>query len=183
MPQSTSAYIALGSNLDSAAGDRFSHLQFAVDTLNSRPGIRVCAISSVFETEAHVLPGSPPQAPYLNGVIHVDTVLDPHMLLETLLDVERLRGRDRSADERWSARTLDLDLILFGNEAIETDVLTIPHPRLHLRRFVLDPLAEVANDLTIPAPYDQSVLYLQKTCPDDARIARFPRSLVLPSPA
>ncbi len=108
------------------------------------------AISSLVETPALTLPGAPAQPNYLNGAIVVETNLPPRDLLDTLLRVERALGRDRSSGERWAPRTIDLDLLLYGDAVIDEDGLVVPHPRMHERDFVLGPLAEVAADAIHP---------------------------------
>lgn len=135
----TRAAIALGSNL----GDRIDHLQVAVVALAACGEVE--AVSSVYET-APV--GGPEQGPYLNAVAVVETDLEPHELLDGLLRIEQEAGRERTT--RWGPRTLDLDLILYGDRMIDDERLTVPHPRFALRRFVLEPLAEVWPDAATP---------------------------------
>jgi 2-amino-4-hydroxy-6-hydroxymethyldihydropteridine diphosphokinase len=131
--------IGLGSNL----GDRRVHLDEAVNALAAVG--EVVAVSSYYET-APV--GGPPQGDYLNAVVVLDTDLDPAGVLERLLEIERNRGRLR--EERWGPRTLDLDLLLYGNQAVEQPGLTVPHPRMTERRFVLEPLVEVWPEAALP---------------------------------
>lgn len=142
------ACIAIGSNIE----PRESHLRAAIDELRSRlgPGGSVVAVSRLLETEAVVLPGHAPGKPYLNGACVVATPLLPRELLEVCLDIERVHGRDRLAEGRWGARTLDMDLLLFGAEVIHEPGLEIPHPRMLERRFVLEPLSEIAGDWPVP---------------------------------
>lgn len=137
------AFVGLGSNL----GDRLGQLRRAVAALSDAPGVRVVAESSVRETEALVLPGSPPQPAYLNAVVQVETTLAAPELLALLHRIEADAGRVRT--ERWAARTLDLDLLLYGDERIDLPGLTVPHPRLTERRFVLEPLADLAPGLVV----------------------------------
>jgi len=137
-----SAYVAFGSNL----GDRDAHLAAALAALRETPGVRVTAVSPVYETDP-VGPG--PQGPYLNAVIALRTRLAPRALLERLQTVEAEAGRRRGR-VRHAARTLDLDLLLFGAEKIDAPGLTIPHPRLHERAFVLEPLSDLVPDLEHP---------------------------------
>jgi len=138
----TTAWIALGSNLD----DRRQHLRAAVAGLRAETGIEVVAVSRVYETDPV---GPPPQGPYLNAVARVHTTLAPRELLDRLLAIERSRGRRRSGP-RNAPRTLALDLLLYGDERIDSDGLVVPHPRLHERAFVLEPLSEVAAGVTHP---------------------------------
>jgi 2-amino-4-hydroxy-6-hydroxymethyldihydropteridine diphosphokinase len=135
-----SVAIALGSNL----GDRHRHLEFAIERLSQHlAGLR---ISTIRETEPVGVPG--PQPPYLNAVVVGETVLEPEPLLEVLMAIERARGRRRPA--ALAPRTLDLDLILFGDRVIDRPGLAVPHPRFRERRFVLEPLAELAPDWRDP---------------------------------
>lgn len=137
----TRAYIALGSNL----GDREATLQRALAGLAATPGIESVVASTLYETE----PVGPPQGPYLNAVAAVYTTLDAIALLARLHELERAAGRTRPAS-RNEPRTLDLDLLLFGASCIDTPELTVPHPRLHGRAFVLVPLAELAAEVVHP---------------------------------
>ena len=135
------AYVALGSNL----GDRVAHLQSGVDGLARSAAVRVIAISRVYETDPV---GGPEQDAYLNAVVAIDTTLAPELLLALAQEVERAAHRVRS--ERWGPRTLDVDLLLYDDEQIDTPDLTIPHPRMYERGFVLAPLRDVAPTL-VPA--------------------------------
>jgi 2-amino-4-hydroxy-6-hydroxymethyldihydropteridine diphosphokinase len=132
----TLAYVGLGANL----GDREATIRAAVAEL---PG--VVAVSSLRETDPV---GITEQARFLNGVAALETELTPRELLDVLLAVERRLGRERR--QRWGPRTIDLDLLLYGNEVIDDDGLTVPHPRLQERRFVLEPLADLAPRLVVP---------------------------------
>jgi len=132
--------IALGSNL----GDRRAHLDYAVARLQRvLPNLRV---SRYYETEPVGVTG--PQPEFLNAAAVGDTAATARDILSTLMAIERERGRERPFQN--AARTLDLDLILFGNLVIDEDGLTVPHPRFRERKFVLEPLAEVAPDLIDP---------------------------------
>lgn len=133
------AFLALGSNL----GDRLSAIQQAVDLL-SDAGIELFAASRVYETE----PVGPPQPAYLNAVVEVRTTLGPRELLEAGLDVERRLGRVRG--ERWGPRVIDVDVLTYGRLTIEEPGLTVPHPRMHERAFVLVPLSELDPDPPLP---------------------------------
>ena len=125
--------IALGSNL----GDRHAHLAFAVSRL--RHILTDVRVSSIHETAPEGV--DEPQPDYLNAVVVGSTTLGPHELLQALLAIERERGRRR--DSFRASRTLDLDLILYGDEVIDTPELTVPHPRYKERQFVTKPLAEI----------------------------------------
>jgi len=141
----TRAYLGLGSNL----GDRLAHLQRAIDALGATAGINVTAVSSVYET-APV--GGPEQDDYLNAVVAIETDLAPHALLAAAMAVEQLE--DRVRDVRWGPRTLDVDVLLFGDEQIDTPDLVVPHPRMHERAFVLMPLRDVAPERVTNVPGD-----------------------------
>jgi 2-amino-4-hydroxy-6-hydroxymethyldihydropteridine diphosphokinase len=134
----TRAYLALGSNL----GDRVAHLQRAVDELARARGVRVVAVSKVYET-APV--GGPEQDDYCNAVVALDTDLDPWALLRLAQQCEELAQRVRA--ERWGPRTLDVDVLLYDDLRLADPVLTIPHPRMWERGFVLAPLRDVAPAL------------------------------------
>lgn len=134
----TRAYLGLGSNL----GDRLAHLQSAVDALAVEPGVRVVALSRVYET-APV--GGPEQGPFYNAVVAVETSLDPHALLHLAQRLEAAAQRRRT--ERWGPRTLDVDVLVVEGDAVDEEDLTVPHPRMWERGFVLAPLRDVAPDL------------------------------------
>lgn len=143
------AAIALGSNL----GDRHAHIHEAIDALGRLPGTRVVRVSTILQTEAVPSPGSDPETvggPFLNGVAIVETELSARELLTGLMAIEKAHGRRRDALGAWTPRTLDLDLVLFAGEVIETAELSVPHPRMAGRAFVLEPLAEVAGDWVVP---------------------------------
>jgi 2-amino-4-hydroxy-6-hydroxymethyldihydropteridine diphosphokinase len=132
----TRSYIGIGSNL----GDREGTLRSAVESLAAAPGVEVVAVSTFRETA----PVGPivDQPPFLNGAIALDTTLAARELLELLLRIEADHGRTREGLQ-GGPRTLDLDLLIHGDERIDEPGLTIPHPRLHERPFVLEPLAEL----------------------------------------
>jgi 2-amino-4-hydroxy-6-hydroxymethyldihydropteridine diphosphokinase len=132
------AFLGLGSNL----GDRVELLQGAVDELARIAGVRVMAISRVYET-APV--GGPPQDAYLNAVVAIETDLEPRDLLRLGQEIEARADRVRA--ERWGPRTLDVDVLLIDDLRLDDDDLTIPHPRMWERGFVLAPLRDVAPDL------------------------------------
>ncbi|MEM7623585.1 MAG: 2-amino-4-hydroxy-6-hydroxymethyldihydropteridine diphosphokinase [Planctomycetota bacterium] len=142
-PAERDAYIGLGANL----GDREAALDTAVAAINARPACRLVAVSGYIDTEPV---GITDQPRFLNACAHVRTTLPPAALLAALQHIERDQGRHRSREQRWGPRTLDLDILLFGDAVIDTAGLTIPHPRLHERAFVLVPLAEIAGDVVVP---------------------------------
>jgi 2-amino-4-hydroxy-6-hydroxymethyldihydropteridine diphosphokinase len=131
--------IALGSNL----GDRTATLDAAVDSL--RKIIYVKSVSTYIETDPV---GGPEQPDYLNAVLIGESELEPIQLLFAMQEIELLAGRERA--ERWGARTLDLDLIVAGDLQMNSELLTLPHPRAHERRFVLDPWLEIEPGAILP---------------------------------
>jgi 2-amino-4-hydroxy-6-hydroxymethyldihydropteridine diphosphokinase len=136
------AYVGLGSNL----GDREATLLRALELMAAEPGLTVTAVSVFRDTEPV---GHIEQPRFLNGVAAVDTELSARELLDRLLGVERSLGRRRNGP-RFGPRTVDLDLLLYGDATIDEAGLSVPHPRLGERRFVLEPLAELDPALTLP---------------------------------
>jgi 2-amino-4-hydroxy-6-hydroxymethyldihydropteridine diphosphokinase len=136
------AYIGVGANL----GDREATMRAALAALDATPGIRVVAVSSFRETDPV---GYVDQPRFLNAAAALDTELDARGLLDALLSVERGLGRTREGP-RYGPRTIDLDLLLFGDAELDEPGLTVPHPRLHERAFVLEPLAELDPGLVVP---------------------------------
>ncbi|MGZ4677123.1 MAG: 2-amino-4-hydroxy-6-hydroxymethyldihydropteridine diphosphokinase [Acidimicrobiia bacterium] len=136
------AFIGIGSNL----GDRQAHLQLAVDHLHRPPEIEVRAVSRVYETDPV---GGPVQGDFLNAVLEVTTTLSPHELLAVCQSAERAADRVRA--ERWGPRTLDVDVLLFDDVRSDDPALTLPHPRLAERAFVLAPLHDLdPTRVTVP---------------------------------
>jgi 2-amino-4-hydroxy-6-hydroxymethyldihydropteridine diphosphokinase len=136
-------YVALGANL----GDREATIRAALSELDAVPGVEVEAVSSLVETDPV---GYVDQPAFLNGAAALETTLAPRQLLELLLAVERRFGRAREGVPAQGPRTLDLDLLLYGSAEIDEPGLTVPHPRLHERRFVLEPLSELDPSLEVP---------------------------------
>lgn len=137
------AFVGLGSNL----GERDVTLRAAIGRLCGLPDIEVIQASSFRDTDPVGLVDQPR---FLNGAVELETGLTARALLGALLELERAFGRDRSAGPLHGPRTLDLDLLLYGAETIDEPLLNVPHPRLHERRFVLEPLAELDPDLEVP---------------------------------
>ena len=135
--------MGLGANL----GDRERAIRSAVDLLGAEPGIEVVAVSRLRETDPV---GYLDQPRFLNGAAALETDLAAGDLLARLLDVERRLGRERTGEERFGPRAIDLDLLLYGQEEIDEPGLTVPHPRLAERRFALEPLHELQPDLALP---------------------------------
>jgi 2-amino-4-hydroxy-6-hydroxymethyldihydropteridine diphosphokinase len=139
----TRAYVGLGANL----GERERTLRRAIELLDAEPGIDVVAVSTFRETEPV---GYLDQPAFLNGACALETELGPRELLDRLLAVERALGRERGAGPRWGPRTIDLDLLLYGDETVDEPGLTVPHPRLTERSFALEPLLELDPALRLP---------------------------------
>jgi 2-amino-4-hydroxy-6-hydroxymethyldihydropteridine diphosphokinase len=136
-------YLSLGSNL----GDRLAHLETALARLQALRGIRLLRRSSIYETDPV---GRTTQPRFLNLVAELTSALSPDDLLAAIHLIERQAGRNRSLETRWGPRTLDLDILLFGDTVLESPHLTLPHARMAERRFVLTPLLELAPDLRNP---------------------------------
>ncbi len=134
----TRAYLALGSNI----GDRLAHLQMALDALGNDSRVSLLAVSSVYETDPV---GGPVQDDFLNAVLLIETQVSPHEILAIAQGLEAEAQRVRI--EHWGPRTLDVDLLLYGDETVNTPELNVPHPRMWDRAFVLAPLSEIAPDL------------------------------------
>ncbi len=128
-------------------GDRCANIRAAVEGIAALPLTSLTAVSEAIET-APV--GGVEQGPYLNAAALVLTLLTPRDLLARLLEIEQTRGRDRTREQRWGPRTLDLDLLVYGDRRIDEPGLVVPHPRLHERAFVLEPLSRIASGLVVP---------------------------------
>jgi 2-amino-4-hydroxy-6-hydroxymethyldihydropteridine diphosphokinase len=137
------AYVGLGANL----GAREASIAAAVSLLSEHPAVSVLAAAALRETE----PWGPVAQPrYLNGAVALSTELSPSALLELLLETERRLGRERTGEERYGPRIIDLDLLLYDSIVLDEAGLQLPHPRLHERAFALEPLLELAPDLVVP---------------------------------
>jgi len=143
MNDPVTAYIALGSNL----GDREATVHDAIQRLDSHDDIKVLTVSAMHETEPV---GQSGQRRYINAAAKLRTTLDPQELLDALLAIERRLGRSRHDCQKWGPRTIDLDLLLYGDDVINRPGLVVPHPRMHERSFVLDPLLEIAAAVQHP---------------------------------
>jgi 2-amino-4-hydroxy-6-hydroxymethyldihydropteridine diphosphokinase len=163
--ETITAYISLGSN----QGDRAGNLLLAVRGL-LEASICVTRLSAVYETEPVEIDSA---SDFLNQVaeVHVTNV-SPEQMLARMLRIEYLLGRKRQSTTKKEPRTVDLDLLLYGNSLHETEFLTLPHPRMHLRNFVLVPLAEIAPHFVHPV-FQQSVSDLLHACPDKSVVRRW----------
>lgn len=160
MPEPVPAYIGLGSNLS----DPIAQLRAALAALGRLPSSRLVAVSRMYRNPPM---GPADQPDYVNAVARLDTELSPRALLEALLGIEQAQGRVRDG-ERWGPRTLDLDLLVYGRSRLEEPGLTVPHPGLPARGFVLYPLREIAPELDVPGMGPVAALCAQ--CPDDGLI-------------
>ena len=147
------AYIALGSNL----GDRLGQMQSALKALASDDRLKILQISPVYENRAI---GMGKANDFLNAIVGIETSIEPFALLDHCLEVESLLGRVRTGE--WTPRSIDLDIIAYGNEIIEHERLKVPHPRIAERDFVVHPLIAIAPDLEI---LGQSIAHLAKSLP------------------
>ena len=143
------AYVGLGANL----GDRQEFIDRAVALLAATDGVQVLAVSELLETDPV---GVVDQPRFLNGAAVVETTLSARELLEALLGIERTLGRVRG--ERWGPRAIDLDLLLYGETVVDEPGLEVPHPRVHERRFALEPLSDLDPELEIPGRGQVSTL-------------------------
>jgi len=135
------AYVGLGSNI----GDRSANILRALDILSQTDGLRVCAVSSLYETEPE---GYEDQDWFVNAAARIETDLTPSELLGVFKEIERTIGRKESV--RWGPRVIDLDLLLYDQLCFDSPDITIPHPRMHQRAFVLVPMAEIASAVLHP---------------------------------
>lgn len=162
----TRCYIALGSNI----GDRLLTLRRAIGYFAMHPSVVVFRVSPVYETPA-LLPDDAPadwDIPFLNQVVEMEVMLSPTMLLELLKDCEKHLGRKNRG--HWGPREIDCDLLLYGNENIESDSLKVPHPRMCQRRFVLQPLVDIAPQLII---HDVTAVTWLEALPEDSHVRRY----------
>ena len=135
-------YIGIGSNL----GDPFENCVKAVEAIREHPFCEIEALSPFYRTEPVGIDG---ENWFINAVLCINTTLSSAELIEMLLEIEKKMGRTRSGT-RWESRIIDLDILLIGNEIINDKNLTVPHPRMHMRRFVMAPMTDVAPDLVHP---------------------------------
>ena len=155
-------FIGIGSNI----GERLHHLQEAVDRLALLAGTSICAVSSIYMTEPV---GESEQNRFYNGVLQLETSFPPEELRQQCKNIEQELGRP-DAYPRWSPRVIDLDILLYDDAIIHTETLSIPHPELHCRKFVLIPLLDIANPLH-PA-MQRSILQLLECCCDRSVLIR-----------
>ncbi|MFQ5861583.1 MAG: 2-amino-4-hydroxy-6-hydroxymethyldihydropteridine diphosphokinase [Candidatus Brocadiales bacterium] len=130
-------YLGLGANL----GKRIKTLEDGIKRLGDHPDISVLVKSPYYETEPQ---GGPPQPRFINAVLSIETSLSPKELLRVTQEIERGLGRERNKEEHWGPRAIDIDILLYDNQVIEEKDLKIPHPMMHRRRFVLEPLSDIS---------------------------------------
>lgn len=145
-------YVGLGSNLDDPA----VQLQRALAQIKSDSELELLKVSHFYQSKALILADSPPQNDYINAVVKLETVLSAEQLLRKLNKFEAIQGRERN--EKWGARILDLDILLYGEEQIQTENLVIPHRQIEYRNFVIHPLFEIAGSINIPGLGELAVL-------------------------
>lgn len=143
MKTRTIALVGLGANV----GDAVATVRHAFGDLDALPDTRLLRASRLYRTPAW---GRTDQPDFINAAAMLETALGARELLDAMLGIEHEAGRERNADQRWGPRTLDLDLLLFGDAVIEEPGLHVPHPHLHERAFALLPLVEIAPDAMIP---------------------------------
>ncbi|HEX4054719.1 MAG TPA: 2-amino-4-hydroxy-6-hydroxymethyldihydropteridine diphosphokinase [Tepidisphaeraceae bacterium] len=160
------AYIALGANL----GDRRHNIHAALAQLKRTDGISVVRVSTLLENPA--VGGPPDSPPFLNAAAELKTNLGSHALLHCLLGIERKLGRVRR--QRWEPRPIDMDLLLYGDQIISSQELVVPHPLMHERRFVLQPLAEIAPEAVHPV-LQMTIAGLLENLDREARASGTPR--------
>ena len=163
-------YLSLGSNM----GDRMAFLQLAVGMIEYRIGSIQC-ISTVYETP----PWGFESSPFFNACLGVTSTLSPDEVLTELLAIETFLGRKRTETEGYQARTIDLDILFYKNKVLDTAFLTLPHPRIEQRKFILTPLAEIASDFTHPL-FAQTIDELNQNCEDEAELIQLSKKLILP---
>lgn len=137
------AYLCLGTN----SGDRARLVEQAVNFLNLADGIKIIRTSALYETEPW---GVKEQNWFLNIAVEIKTSLSPQDLMVKCLNIEQMLGRNREKETRWGERPIDIDIIFYDNALIDSQILTLPHPRMHLRAFVLVPLLELVPDFVHP---------------------------------
>jgi 2-amino-4-hydroxy-6-hydroxymethyldihydropteridine diphosphokinase len=158
------AYILSGSN----QGDRAGYLQSAASYLRREAG-KLLECSHIYESASW---GFEHPTPFLNQAMKLETTLSPQELLQTLQRIESRLGRTHDGGDDYQARTMDLDILFFDDHVVDTDELVLPHPRMHLRRFALKPLAEIAGGFAHPV-FNKTVLSMLEECSDDGVVMKF----------
>lgn len=167
MKEEVECFLSLGSNL----GDRLRYLDEGVKALGSLEKSKLLRVSSIYETEPVDYKDQPQ---FLNLAAGIETSIEPLDLLDRIKAIEEIMGRKHR--DRWREREIDIDIIFFGNETLNTNNLEVPHPRAYLRRFVLQPLSEIAGDFVHPRLHE-SVNNLLRHCGDNSRVERLSYTL------
>jgi 2-amino-4-hydroxy-6-hydroxymethyldihydropteridine diphosphokinase len=162
-------FLGLGSNL----GNRLLSLRSAVSGVANLPGTRVLRASSIYETEPY---GEKEQPDFLNAVIEIETTLPAENLHRMLKEIEHEAGRIKRT--KWGPREIDIDILFFGTQQIRTAALTLPHPGVEQRRFVLEPLAELSREFTDPET-NMTVSEMLQRCTDRSSVRKYPEELIL----
>ena len=157
------SYLSLGSNL----GDRMAYLNRSVDLISGLTGVSIESVSGIYETDPV---GVTDQPLFLNLALAVMTTLEPLELFGGLKEIEKKIGRIHR--DRWREREIDIDMIFYADKSLTSEILTIPHERAHLRRFVLQPLCDIAPDFEHPV-FHKTVAQLLSVCPDNSGVRRF----------
>lgn len=158
------AYLCLGGNI----GDREALMKRAIESIEDGVGV-ILKKSAIYETEAW---GVTNQQAYLNQCISVNTTHNSDELIHLLLDIEKQLGRERNLYHTYEPRTIDIDILFYNDEIIQQEHLTVPHPRLHLRKFVLQPLAEIAADYLHPV-FNKPIFSLLNECADSSEVVLY----------
>ena len=158
------AYLCLGGNI----GDRNFYFTQAIQLICEQVG-NIVSKSSLYETEAW---GADNQQAYLNCCVQINTKLSSSELIHKLLDIEQQLGRIRNPSNQYQARTIDIDILFFNNDIIQTDLLIVPHPRMHLRKFVLVPLNEIASNF-LHSTLNKTIFNLLKSCSDTSHVTLY----------
>lgn len=158
------AYLCLGGNI----GNRETSIQLAISEISERVGA-LTAASSIYQTEAW---GVTNQQPYLNVCVEVKTALSSTELIDVLLDIEKQLGRERPDNEEYASRTIDIDILFYNQDNVDTPKLSIPHPRLHLRKFVLIPLCDIIPNFLHPV-LNKSIFSLLNECDDKLEVTLY----------
>jgi 2-amino-4-hydroxy-6-hydroxymethyldihydropteridine diphosphokinase len=158
------AYLCLGGNI----GNRETSIQLAISEISERVGA-LTAASSIYQTEAW---GVSNQQPYLNVCVEVKTALSSTELIDVLLDIEKQLGRERPDNEEYASRTIDIDILFYNQDNVDTPKLSIPHPRLHLRKFVLIPLCDIIPNFLHPV-LNKSIFSLLNDCDDKLEVTLY----------
>lgn len=167
MTSRSTVYLSLGSNL----GPRLTNLRTVAAALNEVDGLEIETVSPVYESEAHTRRSDETMPDFLNMVARVKTTHSPHELLDVCLRIEGAKGRIRE-EGTWLPRSIDIDILVFADQVIDSELLKVPHPRMAERRFVLLPFADIDPSAWVPEPFSSTIAELLRDCPDRLGIRR-----------